>query len=158
MSEKPKRKHVPMKYRTAFKWVLVLLCCAFIVFYSRQPEDSLPSFIITGKYGIHFIEYMVLALLLVNAINMPWRHGWQIAVIAMAVTALIGVGDEMVQAFSAGRLPRVYDWTIDAMGGVLGALIGTWGLSTTWLISITHQRWKRQKKRAIENNDTFDTY
>jgi len=137
---------------------LVVLVSALIITYSSQPESSLPPVIANGKYGIHFIEYALLSLLFVNALNMPWRHGWQIAAVAMMLAALFGVFDEMLQSLVSGRIAQVFDWTIDATGGVFGALLGTWAISTTWARSMMHQRWKKQKERAVENNDTFSTY
>jgi VanZ family protein len=147
MSRHTRGNSLTLRERTIVRWLFVVASCIVILVYSTRPESSLPSLFIAGKYGIHFIEYIVLALLLEHALNLPWRNGWQVAVLAMTIAAMFGVIDEMIQAFAYGRVSQVYDWTIDAAGAVLGALIGAWLLSTTWLLSLFHQRWKKHRKQ-----------
>ena len=89
---------------------------------------------------------------------MPWRSGYQIALMTMATIAIFGACDELLQAFSQGRMVLVTDWIIDAFGGILGALIATWLNSTTRMRSLLKQKWHKQKQHAIDNNDTFSTY
>jgi len=158
MPGRTERRRSATRRRGLLRWTFVVAWVAVILVYSSRSEDSLPWFFVEGKYAIHFIEYLVLALLFEYALNVPWRRGWLTSTLAMSFTALFGVIDEMAQALALGRVPQVFDWIIDSSGAVLGSLVGAWLLSCVWLFSMHHQRWKKNRQRAIENNETFDTY
>ena len=146
------------RFRSAKRWVYVGVMAVAIICYSHLPISTLPQPIPDAKIVIHLLGYTILAILLTRALDMPWRSGYQIALMTMATIAIFGACDELLQAFSQGRMVLVTDWIIDAFGGILGALIATWLNSTTWMRSLLKQKWHKQKQHAIDNNDTFSTY
>ncbi len=78
---------------------------------------------------LHFTEYWILAVLLVGALNMPWRMSWLMAVFAMVIASLYGISDELHQLFVPGRMCSVTDWLVDTAGATVGGLAGTWVLA-----------------------------
>lgn len=68
----------------------------------------------------HFLEYMILGIVLTNALryHMPLRRAWVVALIAAGA---YGITDEIHQFFVPERMPDPIDWLIDTTGATLGA-------------------------------------
>ncbi len=135
--------------RRAISWVLVALWAAVIFYMSSRTGDSLS----TGFFGIvkqwsegllnkvfgyhedplspvcHFIEYLVLGVLLCNALdsNRPLR--WVVAC-AIAIASTYGVTDEAHQILVPGRFCDSLDWLTDTVGASLGSLLWLLGRKT----------------------------
>jgi VanZ family protein len=73
--------------------------------------------------GVHFVEYGTLAVLLSHAIRGTWRDWRPMSTFALAVvlTTLWGITDEIHQAYVPGRNSDVQDVLADALGSLLGA-------------------------------------
>ena len=125
-------------------WCLVVLWAAFIFFMSAQTDSDLSSGffaafkqwaqdLLNGMFGYHedplspvchFAEYLILGVLLSNAIG--WRDAkGKVFLIAVALASAYGISDEVHQAFVPGRVPDLADWAIDTAGASLGAAIWT---------------------------------
>ncbi len=73
----------------------------------------------------HLIEFGVLAALVRRAL----RYSGQVArgtLLAAVWSLTYAAVDEVHQAFVAGRTGSVSDWTLDALGVVLGLLLARW--------------------------------
>lgn len=127
-----------------FWWVLVGLWCIMIFYQSSKPAviSSGESGFITGRVNeflsnvfgaekvvisdgltrktAHFLEYMVLASLLFNALrNNKKLVGTLILTIVIALC--YSISDEIHQYFIPGRAMRIFDVCVDLSGIVLGA-------------------------------------
>lgn len=109
-----------MLRRTRIAYILAtLIWMGFIFYLSSIPDlkSSLPSLadFILRKLA-HFLEYAVLYFLLWKTTeDVPKRER-----IALALTILYAVSDEMHQGFVHGRVMSVIDVLIDTAGGVFG--------------------------------------
>ena len=97
----------------------------FIVLYlSTKPGDELSLFSQLWKYDkvVHFIEYLGVGFLLINAIKIkPLRQThWKYAVCFLLIFPMI---DEVLQFFTPTRIPDIFDVIVDIFGGLTGAYI-----------------------------------
>ena len=91
---------------------------------SIPTPGILPEWLPTDKIG-HFGIFAVLGAFLYMAGLSP--------LVAIAITSLYGVFDEIHQLFVPGRSTEVGDWVADTLGGAAGVavahyLAGRWGL------------------------------
>ncbi|NTU89318.1 MAG: VanZ family protein [Actinobacteria bacterium] len=121
------------KFRQPLAWFLALAWAGVIFFISSQPASALPFNLGEWSYFVHFCVYWILAVLLVGALNVPWRKSWMMAVVAMVLASLYGITDEFHQYFVDGRCAETLDWVVDTAGGTIGALAGTWILTVVRL-------------------------
>lgn len=77
-----------------------------------------------GDKGVHFIEYGGLGFLVAHAAMRTWPRHQPMRTLALAVfvTALWGLLDEIHQAFVPGRSSEALDLVADGAGAVVGAL------------------------------------
>lgn len=124
------------------RWVLVFLMAGFIFYMSSRTAGQLGTGIfsalkeqmntwINGAFGTtgdpmssvaHFCEYLVLGILLVNALrsHLPLS---QAIVVGIACASAYGVTDEIHQLFVEGRYCDIVDWATDTAGASLGAAL-----------------------------------
>ena len=78
---------------------------------------------------VHALEFAGLAVLLVRAIALQFgRNEPRAAVLAAWLLALgVGAADELTQSFAPLRTSDFADLRADAIGALLGVLIGAWG-------------------------------
>ena len=114
--------------RWLYYWGPVCGYAGLIFYLSSQPhpEESLPSFVgLFSDKVLHVVEYGVLGGLCYRAFQWgataPWRS-WAIP-LAVLVTALYGLSDEVHQSFVPFRESSGLDWLADSIGAVLGAAI-----------------------------------
>jgi VanZ family protein len=89
-----------------------------------SPEERWLDFVI--EKSAHFAEYVILAALLVRALD-PLRVGRRRAfVIAVLIAWLYALSDEFHQLFVPGRAADWSDILVDWMGAVVGAWLGSW--------------------------------
>ena len=98
-------------------WVAI----TFVV--SHQPVVVIPFG--TPDYVAHALNYGVLSVLLILALA---RGDWPAITVpllasAVALTVLLGVGDEFHQSFIPGREATVQDIMADAAGAFAGACV-----------------------------------
>ena len=132
--------------KKALPWVLVILWMALIFFLSHQPATQssdlsagLTEFIMDMidklapnasfdfepfhhfiRKNAHFFAYLVLGVLLANALR--GYKGRRIA-LAVLICVLYAMSDEFHQLFIPGRAGQVMDVVIDSAGAVVGILL-----------------------------------
>ena len=95
-----------------------------IVYLSLTPADELGWFSKLWKYDkiVHFTEYLGVGFLMINMLLIkPLRKShWRFALIFLVIFPIF---DELLQHYSPGRIPDVYDCIFDICGGYAGAYI-----------------------------------
>ena len=97
----------------------------FIVLYlSAKPDYEFSWLSQLWKYDkvVHFIEYLGVGFLLINAMKIqPLRRThWQYAVCFLLIFPML---DEVLQYFTPTRIPDIVDVIADIIGGLTGAYI-----------------------------------
>jgi VanZ family protein len=86
--------------------------------------DATPQQLAAAHYGVrklaHFTEYLVLSVLLYRALR--GERGWSLraAALALAISGLYAIADELHQGFVAGRTAAAADCLIDFSGAATG--------------------------------------
>lgn len=132
--------------RKVISWLLVILWMALIFYLSHQPameSNSLSTGIVeriiavidrvtfdididTGYFNFfirksaHFFTYLILGMLVFNALTSSGMRGLRRFFIALAVCILFAVSDEVHQLFIPGRAGQVRDVMIDTAGAIVG--------------------------------------
>lgn len=115
-----------------FYWVPPLLWMALIYYGSAQPtlpslSDSLLDSLL--KYGAHFVEYAVLAVLWYRAIYSRFSHP-MIQPLAFIIVIAYALSDEFHQSFVPGRSATWQDVAVDVIGGASALLV--WNVVHLW--------------------------
>ncbi len=101
--------------------ILVLLYLLLILAISKIPGYSIPDpEILSADKLLHILEYSILGFLMVRSLNRISRIPIIIIITGSLIFASI---DEMLQRFTPGRLPDVYDFIADALGIFLGLIL-----------------------------------
>jgi VanZ family protein len=105
-------------------WFPPLLYVALIFVLSGMSHPPVPEGL--DQNLLHFPEYAVLGILLARALQggRPGRPGPGPLALALFLSVLCGLGDEIHQAFVPGRVPDVVDWYHDGIGAAAG--IASW--------------------------------
>ena len=110
-----------------YYWGPVCGYAGLIFYLSAQPhpEESLPSFVgLFSDKVLHVAEYAVLGGLCYRAfqwgVTDSWRS-WAIP-LAVSITALYGLSDEVHQSFVPFRESSGLDWFADSIGAMVGAM------------------------------------
>lgn len=129
----------------SINWLLLIIWMIFIYMMSNQPatvSDSQSGAVIVllSKIGInmnsifgqlanfavrksaHFIEYMILAFLIFNVVNLYFNIK-QVIIMSIIFTSIYAATDEFHQLFVPGREGAIRDVIIDTCGGVTLILI-----------------------------------
>lgn len=134
--------------RIALRWVLVAVMAAFIFYMSSRTVGQLGTGVfaqikaqlnawLAVSFGLagnpmsvvaHFCEYLVLGVLLVNALRSHMPLG-RALVLAIVCASAYGISDEIHQIFVDGRYCDAADWLTDTLGAALGAS-GLFGILT----------------------------
>lgn len=122
------------KVKIILSWALVVACMAVIFSLSAQTagESSEVSgwLIFIMKLNVsqdfirtvaHFLEYAGLAVLIFNALYQT--SGYQRPFIALIVSSLYAVSDEIHQLFVEGRAFQISDIAIDSLGAASGITV-----------------------------------
>ena len=72
---------------------------------------------------MHFFEYFVLSILILNALINSGVNGKNLFVIGITLCIIYSISDEIHQLFIDGRSGKVIDIVIDTIGILLGSLI-----------------------------------
>lgn len=101
--------------------ILVLLYLLLILALSKIPGHSIPDLrILSADKFLHILEYSVLGFLMVMGLSRISR----IPIIFIITGSLIFAGiDEILQSFTPGRYPSIYDFIADALGIFLGLIL-----------------------------------
>ena len=109
----------PAKHRPHVWWPLVLVWAGFIFYLSNQPDFGIQLSSTQGQIisvGAHFVEYFVLAWLLMYAFRSIGYTRRQALIITTVLAIVYGVTDEFHQSFVPGRTPSGADLLVDAIG------------------------------------------
>ena len=95
-----------------------------VLYLSAKPGDELSWFSQLWKYDkvVHFIEYLGVGFLLINAMKIkPLRKThWKYVVLFLLIFPII---DELLQYYTPSRIPDIYDGIADICGGFIGAYL-----------------------------------
>lgn len=131
--------------KTVCAWGLVAAWCAFIFFASAHTgtdldagDDLLSRIRLaldawqTATFGpdvdvisnaAHFLEYLVLGVLLFIALSRHLERRRTVLIVAIALASAYGATDEFHQLFVEGRFCDPVDWITDTAGAALGAIL-----------------------------------
>jgi VanZ family protein len=105
----------PASWTRTARWLPAIGWALAIFAFSSMPASSIPG--PWGDYSLlgHFVEYAILAALLVFAVGRP-RLGTALALTLLLACSLYAVSDEFHQSFVPGRDPDPIDWAADTAG------------------------------------------
>ena len=117
-------------------WLILALWLAGMLFPTALPGKSSPAYravfnAVFHPQWVHVVMHLVLfaglSLLLVILFRLPL--GWRTAGLLLGAAALVGVGQEILQAFSQGFLyiwGAAFDLGVDLLGAGLSYLLMWW--------------------------------
>ncbi|KAF1086286.1 VanZ like family protein [Sporotomaculum syntrophicum] len=85
-----------------------------------EAEFDIKSFNHIIRKNAHFFVYLILGILVINALRRSGVHGYRSVVITVGVCALYAISDEIHQLFVPGRGGQVKDVFIDSAGASVG--------------------------------------
>ncbi|MCK9443955.1 MAG: VanZ family protein [Tissierellaceae bacterium] len=135
-------------------WAIVILWMILIFGFSHQPrEDSnklstniteviveiienktsnrdinIRSFNHMLRKNAHFFLYLVLGILVTNALRNSQLRGYKLICLALLICILYAISDEIHQLFVPGRGGQVGDVFIDGTGSVIGITLAFFGM------------------------------
>jgi VanZ family protein len=113
-----------LAWRRVVPWGPVVAWTALIFVLSSRSRvpglEGLPDVL------THGVGYLVLCFLITRAASLGWPLGGWPGPLAVVLSTLYGVSDELHQAFVPGRHADLWDVVKDALGAVLGALAYRW--------------------------------
>ncbi|WP_034638784.1 VanZ family protein [Desulfofalx alkaliphila] len=138
-----------MSIKKFLSWSLVILWMALIFHLSHQPatvsnelstgitelivktvekiapnaEFDIRSFNNIVRKNAHFFAYLVLGMLVINALRRSGVPGYRSVLITLGICVLYAISDEIHQLFIPGRSGEVRDVLIDSTGASLGVAI-----------------------------------
>lgn len=89
------------------------------------PDFDMNQFDHIVRKNAHFFAYLVLGILVMNALRRSEVSGIKVAILTLGICALYAGSDEMHQLFVAGRSGQIIDVFIDSSGTFIG--IGLYG-------------------------------
>ena len=105
---------------------LVFIIYVILVITISIIPSSMLQFGSLWKYDkyIHFIEYLILGLLLLNCLNTKKYTKIFLVITLLFVIFFSGADEFIVQKyFGKGRLPDINDWFMDSFGASIGILM-----------------------------------
>ena len=104
-------------------WLPLGFYIAVIFFFSSRPISSL--FRIGPDYVLHAIEYFLLGIFMVRALNGGWKNfvGFRIAAWSVFLCILCAFVDELTQHQVPGRVASLLDVFSDFVGATSGTLV-----------------------------------
>lgn len=121
---RPLQLIIPVLIRGGFlSWIIVLGYMGLIFYLSGQNTAPYRIILPSDKL-IHFLEYMLLSLLLLMALGETFSGSARtvLGIIAFTIAVIYAASDEFHQSFVPGRNADVADWLADSFGAALGSL------------------------------------
>lgn len=141
-----------LKIKKILAWSLVLIWMSIIFYLSHQPatqSDSLSMGIVDRiintiepiikdtdihtvnlnyiiRKTAHFGAYLILGILVVNAISKSQRLNIKWIIISIIICLAYAISDEIHQGFIPGRGPSVSDVLLDTLGSITGVIGYKW--------------------------------
>ncbi len=112
-----------------YQWPLVIYCIVIFV-QSCFPSPELLQELDLSDKSLHLGGYALLGALMVRMLKrkFPGQGPWKIILLAVVLSTLYGVSDELHQALVPGRHADVMDIVADLTGSTLGAILFWWDL------------------------------
>ncbi|MCF6157219.1 MAG: VanZ family protein [wastewater metagenome] len=117
-------KRMSIKIHWVFRCTLTLAysCLMFLMSSQDTSSVSLPPYL--DKF-IHFVEFGILCFMICWSLS-PIKIGNKriyTVIIAIAITSLYGMSDEIHQYFTPNRSVEIFDWLADTAGAVTAGLL-----------------------------------
>lgn len=132
-----------------FSWIAVILWMSLIFYLSDQPaaesgelsnkiteavirtieKVAQPASLDKGSLNhivrkiAHFTCYLILAILVKNALERSGLHGGKSILFALLICIIYAISDEVHQLFIPGRSGEIRDVLLDSSGAISGILI-----------------------------------
>ena len=130
------------------RWLPAVLWAATIFGLSAIPGRALPQLPVWNADKLaHAAVYGVLGALCWRGARASFAPGtapWRVVLIAVLLTSLYGIADEIHQMFVPNRSPDPNDVLADAVGGLLGALA---------CVAIVSRRQRRDRESGDESGE-----
>ena len=111
------------KTATPTRIVTIVLLCYWLALFVGTHSPTLPVGFRHGwDKAAHFASYAGLAFLLACAFGARARRSILADLSLLAVVALYGVVDELLQMAVPGRSAELWDWAADVCGAAIGLL------------------------------------
>ncbi len=135
--------------RKVLSWLMVILWMWLIFFQSHKPatesnslsrgvtevivetvekidpdiDIDIRSFNHILRKNAHFFSYLILAILVANALKSSGLNGYRLMALAILICVIYAISDEFHQLFVPGRGGQIKDVIIDSVGALVGILI-----------------------------------
>ena len=133
---------------TIFSWILVILWMVFIFSMSSKVREEsndlsqnvtrvsikiiervtpitdidIDEFNYIIRKSAHLISYMILAILMTQALRISKVKGYRLYIISLILCIIYAISDEIHQSFVPGRGPQLLDVIIDTSGASIGII------------------------------------
>lgn len=86
-------------------------------------DESLSRLNHVVRKNAHFFTYLILGILMMNAMRRSGMSGYKVLAQSMGLCALFAISDEVHQLFVLGRGAQVKDVLIDSVGAIVGVIL-----------------------------------
>jgi len=107
-----------------------------------KAEFDMETFNHIVRKNAHFFAYLVLGILVTNALNQSSVVGVRCVIMALLICVLFAISDEVHQFFVPGRGPGVKDVFIDSAGA-------GFGIGVYLIVSKSFKKTKNEKMTAM---------
>ena len=106
-------------------WLPLFMYCLFIFFLSSYPNPLPMPHLFLGDKLLHIAEYSILGFLMARSIfSLNLRYSKRpLFIIAIILSTLYGLSDEVHQSFTPGRTTSLGDLIADGLGSLIGAVL-----------------------------------
>lgn len=132
-------------------FILLSLSSVYLLLYVIRPRVGESGILEMNRWVIHrylrkyahFFIYLILGSVIKNALWVSGKEGWKAALLAIFLSFLYAVFDEIHQIFVPGRMFLVTDILIDTAGAAVGVTIYS-------LFNFLFQLTKKDKKTSSD--------
>lgn len=125
------KTHWLVKSIVFIAFILISVFAVYVLYTMVRPRVGALGIFQMNRWVIHrqlrkfahFIIFLFLGTFLIHALTVSNVRGWKAVFIALFVSFLYAVSDELHQAFVPGRTPLVMDVLIDTAGATVGIVL-----------------------------------
>ncbi|GAB2490036.1 hypothetical protein GCM10008929_12990 [Alkalibacterium psychrotolerans] len=125
------KTHWLIKSIVFIAFILISVFAVYVLYTMVRPRVGALELFQMNRWVIHrqlrkfahFIIFLFLGTFLIHALTVSNVRGWKAILIALLVSFLYAVSDELHQAFVPGRTPLVMDVLIDTAGATVGVAL-----------------------------------
>ena len=89
----------------------------------KEQKEIIDKFVFPIRKAAHFSEYLILGILIISFISEFKALEIKYLILAIFISMLYAISDEIHQLFVSGRSARVFDVVIDTLGATTGIFI-----------------------------------